>query len=157
MNTEDREPRQFAVTLSRRRRFEFLVDFHERDVPGLTMDEPPPLGEGHGPNAARVLAAAIGNCLSASLLYCLERARVPVTDLTATIEGEMIRNPKGRLRIADIRVKLMPRIGVDPSKIERCLTLVEDFCVVTQSVREGIDVQVEVEPVLAEELSSVPD
>jgi uncharacterized OsmC-like protein len=150
-------PDRFSVSLSRRRGYEFRVDFHTGDVPGLTVDEPPPLGQRRGPNAARLLAAAIGNCLGASLLYCLERARVPVTDLEATVEGEMVRNDRGRLRIGGIRVKLVPRIGADPERIERCRHLFEDFCVVTQSVRDGIDVQVEVEPVAAGEPVSVPD
>ncbi len=157
MNPEDREPRHFVVSLSRHQRFQFLVDFHDHDVPSLTMDEPPPLGDGHGPNAARMLAAAIGNCLSASLLYCLERARVPVTDLNAVVEGELTRNDRGRMRIDSIRVKLMPRLGADPSKIERCVELFEDFCPVTQSVRAGIDVHVEVEPAGVTEPASVPE
>ena len=33
------------------------------------------------------------------------------------------------------------------SRVERCLELFEDFCVVTQSVRNGIEVDVAVEPV----------
>ena len=38
------------------------------------MDEPEPMGENSGPNAGKVLAAAIGNCLTASLLFCLQKA-----------------------------------------------------------------------------------
>lgn len=34
----------------------------------------------------------------------------------------------------------------DGERIGRCLELFEDLCVVTQSVRTGIDVQVAVEP-----------
>jgi organic hydroperoxide reductase OsmC/OhrA len=61
------------------------------------------------------------------------------------------------MRIGGLRVKLMPRVGTDPARAKRCLELFEDFCIVTQSVREGIDVQVEVEPVPAVEPATVPD
>jgi uncharacterized OsmC-like protein len=157
MNVANSESRHFAVSLARHHGFQFLVDFRERDVPALTVDEPPPLGEARGPNPTRLLAAAVGDCLSASLLYCLERARIPVTDFDATVEGELVRNERGRLRIAGIKVKLMPRLGGDASRAQRCRELFEDFCVVTQSVREGIDVQVEVEPIPALETAAVPD
>jgi len=38
------------------------------------MDEPEPMGGNSGPNACKVLAATIGNCLTASLLFCLQKA-----------------------------------------------------------------------------------
>lgn len=148
---------QFKVTLALRRGYEFLADFHEPGVPDLTLDEPPPQGGGKGPNATRVLAAAVGNCLSASLVHCLERAHVPVTDLEATVEGELTRNTQGRLRVKSLQVKLVPRVGADPSRVERCLGLFEDYCIVTQSVREGIEVKVEVSPVFAGEPAGIPD
>jgi hypothetical protein len=34
--------------------------------------------------------------------------------------------------------------------MQRCLELFEDFCVVTQSVRAGINVEVDVEPTAGE-------
>jgi hypothetical protein len=42
------------------------------DLPGvaaITVDEAPPLGRAAGPNPAALLAAAVGNCLAASLLF----------------------------------------------------------------------------------------
>jgi len=104
MTDSDKESRHFSVSLARHRSYQFQVDFQERDLPALTLDEPPPLGEGRGPNASRVLAAAVGDCLSASLLYCLERAKIPVSDFEATVEGELVRNERGRMRIGGLRV-----------------------------------------------------
>ena len=40
--------------------FEFDVDLGVPGAPPLRMDEPAPLGEGAGPNAARLLAAQEG-------------------------------------------------------------------------------------------------
>jgi len=115
-------------------------------VPDLTLDEPPPLGEGSGPNAARLIAAAVGNCLAASLAFCLKRSRIPLKQLRATVEGTLVRNERGRQRIGEIRVKLAPDVAPeDRDRMERCLELYEDFCIVTESVRNGIPISVEVE------------
>ena len=136
----------FALALERRERFLFDVTFDGPGWPVLRLDEPQPLGDGSAPNASRILGAAVGNCLAASLLFCLQRARVPVAGLRAEVRGELARNEKGRLRIASMSVVLRPALeGVDAERIARCVDLFEDFCVVTQSVREGIDVQVSVE------------
>ncbi len=126
--------------------YRFRVDFGE-GFPPLLMDEPAPLGDGAGPNASAVLAAAVGNCLSASLLYCLRRARIDVTSLRTEAEVVPARNAEGRLRIGSIRVELHPEVAAGAEgRLGRCLELFEDFCVVTESVRAGIDVAVEVVP-----------
>ncbi len=55
--------------------FSFRTKFDKSQFADLAMDEPPPLGRDTAPNAARILAAAIGNCLSASLgSACNEQA-----------------------------------------------------------------------------------
>lgn len=133
------------VTLDLQKGYEFLVDFQREGVPHLLMDEPPPLGEGHGPSAARVLAAAVGNCLSASALFCLRKARIDVRSMRTSVRASLVRNEKGRLRIGGIQVNIELAVAPeDRPRTGRCLELFEDFCVVTQSVRSGIDVQVEV-------------
>lgn len=68
----------FTLSLTLQREYGFAVDFGLDGVPDLTLDEPLPLGEGHGPNAARLIAAAVGNCLAASLAFCVRRSRIQV-------------------------------------------------------------------------------
>ncbi len=143
---------QFALALTLQSGYAFTVDFGQEGVPDLTVDEPPPLGTGTGPNAARLIAAAVGNCLGASLLFCLRRSRIHVKRLRATVEGTLVRNERGRSRIGEIRVKLAPDVPPEErDRMGRCLEVFEDYCVVTESVREGIPVAVEVEaaPVLS--------
>jgi organic hydroperoxide reductase OsmC/OhrA len=136
------------ITLERTHGYQFAVDFGQQGVPSLLIDETPPLGEGHGPNPARMLAAAVGHCLSASALFCLTKAHVNVRHMRTTVNGTLVRNDQGRLRIRDLTVRLHPDVAPeDRERLGRCLELFEDFCVVTQSVRRGIDVHVFVEPV----------
>jgi uncharacterized OsmC-like protein len=137
--------RDFEVTLRREDRYRFRVDFGDGSGAVLQMDEPEPLGEGSGPNAARVLAAAIGNCLSASLLFCLERARIDVADVRATVAGSIVRNERGRLRLGRLQVRIDPELRNPSSgRVERCLEIFEDFCIVTASARAGLEVDVSV-------------
>ena len=137
----------FAVSLAQWEKFQFLIDFNQDGVADLLTDEEEPLGDGKGPNPARLLAAAIGNCLASSLLFCLKKAHVDTSGVTCVVAGDMERNEKGRLRIRQLRVKVEPRLAAaDAERIWRCREVFEDFCIITQSVREGIEVKVEVTP-----------
>jgi len=136
------EERTHHITIRLSRGYEFVAEFD--DVPGaapILFDEPPPLGGNHGPNAAAVLGAAVGNCLSASLAFCLRRARIDLQGLTAEVTTHIVRNERGRFRIGSIDVELEPRLGAGV-EIERCQGLFEDFCTVTASVKHGIPVHV---------------
>lgn len=139
----------FRLHIERIHDYEMRVRFDHPDLPELTVDEPPPLGEEAGPNPARLLASAIGSCLSASLVFCLSRSRVPVHGLTTDVDVELVRNEKKRLRIGRVSVHLHPVVD-DVAAMQRCLAIYEDYCVVTQSVREGLDVDVRVEPTVAD-------
>lgn len=143
MNGETTETARVSLELEDG--YRLRVDLGEA-FESLVMDEPAPLGAGAGPNASAVLAAAVGSCLSASLLYCLRRARIEVTGLRAEVEAIPVRNTQGRLRIGSLRVALHPLLAPDgEARAGRCLEIFEDFCVVTESVRQGIEVTVEVD------------
>ena len=128
--------------------YRFRVRFDEAGMPDLLTDEMPPIGEGKGPTPARLLATAVANCLAASLLFCLQKARVSLDGLEAEVITEFTRNEAGRLRIGDMRVKLHPKWTAEAAeKAQRCLGIFESFCVVTESVRHGVPVNVEVQGV----------
>lgn len=134
----------FEVTLDRIEDYRFRTDFGG-GLPELVLDEPPPLGANRGPNPARLLAAAVGDCLSASLVFCLSKSRVDVAGLRTRVTGTYRRNERNRLRIGRLEVVLEIDVpGADPGKLGRCLEGFEDFCVVTASVRQGIEVAVRV-------------
>ena len=65
------------------------------------------------------------------------------TKVHATLE----RNETGKWRVRSLRVNIKadPVNEADRERIRRCVEIFEDFCVVTQSVRKGIDVQVAVQ------------
>jgi len=112
-------------------------------APRITLDEAPPLGAAAGPTPAELLAAAIGGCLSASLTLCLNKAHLEPDAVNAHVTAHIGRNSMGRLRIEGIDVDLTPCLaGTDHGRFERCKAVYEEFCIVTESVRHGIPVNV---------------
>jgi uncharacterized OsmC-like protein len=140
------ESREHQVELRFVRGYEFVATFKDHDgTQAIVFDEPPPLGEGSGPNAAAVLAAAVGNCLAASFVFCLRKVRLEPVDMTANVVAHIERNSQGRFRVTGIDVELNPRLlEGDKDRQKRCEQLFEDFCIVTESVRRGIPVNVNV-------------
>lgn len=146
--TEEKVVGSFDVSLELQEDYRFLVDFGLEGVEVLATDEPPPIGDGTGPNPTRLLAAGVANCLAASLLFCLRKARVPVNDLRTTVTTWTTRNERGRLRVGGFDVTLWPEVPPEAQeRMSRCLGLFEDFCIVTESVRTGVPVDVNVEVV----------
>jgi uncharacterized OsmC-like protein len=136
---------EFTVFVDQVRDYEFRVRFDKDGMSDLIMDEPPPLGRDAGPNPARILAASIASCLSASLLFCARRARVELGPIHTEVKMQMVRNQDKRLRVGKVEVVIDPHLReAEKEKARRCLEIFEDFCLVTQSVRQGIDVAVEV-------------
>jgi organic hydroperoxide reductase OsmC/OhrA len=145
--TQDVE-REFAIKLDLDHGYQFDVKFDLPSIADLRVDETPPIGEGAGPSPTRMLATSIGHCLASSALFCLRKARIDVQGMTATVKGELVRNEEGHLRVGRMAVELAPRVAAkDVARMQRCLEIFEDFCVVTGAVRKGIDVDVALSPV----------
>lgn len=133
----------FTIVMEQQQDYRFLVDFASATMAPLVVDEPPPLGEAAGPNPSRLLATAVGNCLSASLLFCLRKAHVEPSNIRTEVQGELGRNEAGRLRITSFAVTIEVSGEFESQgRFDRCLGMFEDFCVVTASVRQGIPIKV---------------
>ena len=116
------ETRDYKVSLRYSRGYEFVATFPDGEgLPPIVFDEPPPLGEGSGPNAAAVLAAAIGDCLAASFAFCLRKVRLEPLDINAEVVAHVARNEQGRFRIKGIDVELAPEVLDAGSPASRAL------------------------------------
>jgi uncharacterized OsmC-like protein len=97
-----------------------------------------------GPNPSRMLAMAVLGCLSASFIFCLQKKDFKINDLKAEAEVTIARNEKGFWRVRKIDVDILAKID-DPKtrkRADQCRKMFEQYCIVTQAVREGIDVEV---------------
>ena len=136
---------QATVTLTRQSGYQFLVDFGPA-IAQLAVDEPPPLGGAAGPAPDHLLLAAVANCLSASLVFALQKYKQDPGPLKATATATTGRNAANRLRITDITVQLeLGRPAAELEHLDRVLAQFEEFCTVSMSVRQGIAINVQVQ------------
>ncbi|MDA3913278.1 OsmC family protein [Oleiagrimonas sp.] len=141
----DHDTQTFGLSLEQVDNYEFRVRFDETSIPDLTTDESEPLGGGTGPNPARLLVAAVANCLAASLLFALRKFKNEPGSLRATAKASLARNQAGRWRVERMAVDLhLSDPSADLEHLERIIGQFEDFCIVTQSVRQGVAVDVRV-------------
>lgn len=134
---------EVSVQLAQEAGYAFSNDFGGGLV--LRSDEPPPLGTGTGPSPVALLAASVGNCLAASLLFALRKYKQAPDPIRASVIAHVGRNAENRMRVTgiDVRIDLgVPRAALE--HLDRALAQFEDFCTVTASVRAGIPVTIEV-------------
>jgi organic hydroperoxide reductase OsmC/OhrA len=136
---------EFRIELAHQGDYRFAAHFDLPSIPPLITDEGAPIGADAGPSPTRLLAVAVANCLAASLLFALRKFRNDPGTIHVVASVRLGRNADKRLRIAGIGVEL--RLGVAAAQLqmaERVLAQFEEFCVVTQSVRAAIPVDVRV-------------
>jgi len=132
------------IELTQRHDYRFDVQFGG-DAPALTTDEPAPLGTGLGPSPVQLLAAAVGNCLSDSLLFALRKFKQTPEPIRCTVQAEIGRNTDNRLRV--LKMTAVLTLGVPAAQLahlDRVLETFEQYCTVTQSVGQGIAIDTQV-------------
>lgn len=132
------------VRLSQQQDYQLRVSFGD-GIAELTADEPPPLGGNAGPSPVHLLASAVGSCLSDSLLFALRKFRQAPEPMSCVVRADVGRNAERRVRVLGMTATLT--LGVPASQLQhldRVLAQFEEYCTVTQSVRQGIPVTVRV-------------
>jgi uncharacterized OsmC-like protein len=132
------------VSLVQQHDYRFEIQFGGA-IPVLTGDESAPLGTGLGPSPVQLLSAAVGNCLSDSLLFALRKFKQAPEPMRCDITSQVGRNPEGRLRVLGMTAQLT--LGVPAASLQhldRVLEQFEAFCTVTQSVGQGIPITIEI-------------
>lgn len=135
---------EIEVVLTQEKDFRFAIRFGE-GIPALHGDEAPPLGGGTGPTPVQLLAAAVGNCLSDSLFFALNKFKQDAQGISTRVSPSVGRNAEGRMRV--LRMQVEVRLGAPAAAIEhldRVLAQFEGFCTVAQSVGQGIPIDVAV-------------
>jgi uncharacterized OsmC-like protein len=133
-----------SVNILQEQGFRFASSFGD-GMPLLYADEAPPLGTGTGPTPVQLLAAAVGNCLAASLLFALRKFKQAPEPIRAQVEPVVGRNEQKRMRVQRLKVRLDLGVPADRLQhLDHALAQFEDFCTVTASVRAAIPVDVEV-------------
>jgi organic hydroperoxide reductase OsmC/OhrA len=99
-----------------------------------------------GPNPSRLVGLAVLGCLSSSFIFCLKKRDFTLDNLKAEAEVIIGRNKKGFWRVKKINVNIDAKID-DPEtrkRADQCRKMFEQYCIVTQAIREGIDVELKV-------------
>jgi len=139
---------EYEISMIKKDNYKFEVDFGKSTIPSLLMDESEevPGGEGLGPSASMLLAAAVGNCLSASLTFCITKMKLEVINLKTKIKFTRKRNEEGFWRISRIDVNLEPEVASkEVSQYLKCVEIFKKYCIVGGSVEVGIPIKVTVD------------
>ena len=141
--TSESDVPDIRIVLEQEGGYAFKVNFEGTDLEPLFTDESVPLGEGHGPNPSALLLTSVANCLSASLLFALRKFKNTPGPIRAEIVARRERNVDGRWRIPRAQVTIQLSDNADALEhLPRVLSQFEQYCIVTQSVREGVAVDV---------------
>lgn len=148
MHMRDQARRVFRVQLTHTDGYRFSSQATEdgsfHGAPFLS-DEPDPVGDASAPSTPALLGAAVGHCLSASLLEALKRSHVEVQGFETEVASVVAPNSDGLPRIDHVDVIIRPLLAAPSPRTRRCEEVFERHCTVTSSVRQGVDVRARVE------------
>lgn len=104
-------------------------------------------GDGQGgPSPTESLLMSLAACMAIDLKVILEKGRVPVEDLRASVEGVRADDHPRRFTGVHLRFELTGPRDEDRDKVRRALDLSRDkYCSVLHTLRPDLDLEMETE------------
>jgi uncharacterized OsmC-like protein len=113
----------------------------------VISDEPPEFGgDDRGISSVELLLAAIGSCTGTSFGHCLKNMEITPEDIQVDVTGTMTHPEGNPLRVVDLHATISYQVapGYDPELLDTCVEKFKKYCVVSQSVNNGIPVTIDV-------------
>jgi uncharacterized OsmC-like protein len=103
------------------------------------------------PNPGDILSAALASCFHSTLRIIADRLEIPIVDLEVTTRAEVDvrgtllvdRNVPVGFQQIKCQVHLKPAANVPPEKVKMLQAAAEHSCVVLQTLRNGVPVQMQ--------------
>lgn len=91
-----------------------------------------------GPSPVQTLACSLAGCMAADVVHILQKGRLPLSGLSARLDGE--RSAEEPRRLVAVRLHFTVTGDVPEEKVERAIGLSRDtYCSVWHSLRQDID------------------
>ena len=125
----------------------FKLDMGKVKTGNFLIDDTNKGADKIGPNPSRLLASAVMGCMCASLLFCIGKKNLSFDDFEAEAEITTFKNEKNFWRVKEINIKMIPKTNDEAviKRLKQCEKMFEEYCVITQSVREGITINLDLD------------
>ena len=97
-----------------------------------------------GPSPIKLLALSVLGCLAVCFEFCLQKKGFTLSDLDGRAEVTFTRKDKEFWRIRKIDIDLLPKIDNTEMRksVAQCKNLFEQHCIISESLRKGMEINV---------------
>lgn len=97
-------------------------------------------GEDRGAMGGELLLVALGGCFMSNLLAAIRAREAPIQEVRVVVEGTLAEAPP---RYRQIRMEVQAKTE-DRALLEKLVTMAERACIVANTLRGGVDLEVRV-------------
>ncbi len=103
-------------------------------------------GADSAPTPVEMFLSAVGSCLVMSFVYCtyLGGIKINQKEFKVKMVGS-VKRKNNRLRLIDVCAEFFLKSSKDDKKIRKCFEKFQPFCILSESIKEGISLSCDLE------------